>query len=200
MKTIRLLVISMAVSSALVAGPGCGEKDPINIIRGQKNEDVRTTFQLQMTETLKGETRYILHTVKAHMYEKRRKIIAESLTVWFYDKGKVSSVLTSDAGEVNQRSNDMLARGNVIVISEGSGSILQTDRLNWDSRKHKFYTDQPVRITRSTNVVTGIGLDADPNLEHTNIHSNIKVTIKDFSQSPTGTPVDAKQPPSLENP
>jgi LPS export ABC transporter protein LptC len=77
--------------------------------------------------------------------------------------------LTSREGTYNTRSGIMEARGNVVVISE-DGRKLETPQLRYDPGRNEISSDSAFVMTTPTDVVTGIGFTADPNLNTVRIH------------------------------
>ena len=67
--------------------------------------------------------------------EKEYILLDENVVVDFFDlQENHTSTLFSDKSEINEKSNDMLAIGNVIAKSD-SGITLFTERLQWDCRR-----------------------------------------------------------------
>lgn len=99
--------------------------------------------------------------------------ISEGLQADFFnDKGQHTSILTSQGGEVNDLDQDMIAYGNVIVVSD-SGTTLHSDTLKWDNERQKIISEIPVMITSGTDTLYGDTFISDPSLENyelTNSH------------------------------
>ncbi len=107
-------------------------------------------------------------------YNKKNKTyISEGLKVDFFNaEGLHTSVLTSEGGEVDDRKQDMIAYGNVIVVSD-SGMTLYTDTLMWDNKRQKIISEIPVTIISESDTLYGDSFISDPSLENyelTNSH------------------------------
>jgi len=86
---------------------------------------------------------------------KNQTFLKDSLHVDFYDHtGKHKSVLTSREGVVDNRTENLKAIGNVIVVSD-SGIVLETEELIWDNEKQKIISELPVKFTTETDTLTG---------------------------------------------
>jgi len=78
---------------------------------------------------------------------KQKTYLSDSIQIDFYNqKGQHNSVLYAHGGEVNDKIQDMIAYGNVVVISD-SGITLYTDTLKWDNKRQKIISDIPIMIT-----------------------------------------------------
>lgn len=92
-------------------------------------------------------------------------LLDENLQVDFFnEKGEHTSVLTSDGGKVFDIKQDMVAYGNVVVVSD-SGLTLSTDTLKWDNKEQKIYSDIPVIFTtQEKDTLYGDSFKSDPDL------------------------------------
>jgi len=144
----------------------------------------RTSFPEQaienftLTHTSQGEKQWELEADRAEIYEREGKTIVQRLKIKFYDRGKITSILTASEGELYSQSSDMEVRGNVVVTSEQEKATLRTESLKWDSKRDKIVTDDWVRQERNNTIVTGQGLESDPELEKVIIKKNVKVIYR----------------------
>ena len=105
----------------------------------------------------------------------------------FFDKfGNLQTTLTSDKGEYFQTSRDMLAYGNVVVVSV-EGDVLETDSLRYVNAEDRIVSDSRVKITRGRNVTTGVGLRCDHNLNSVEILKDVQAVIIDDETDDEGS-------------
>jgi len=126
----------------------------------------------------KGEKKnWVLRAERANSFDDSVKIY--NVTVQFYDsKGEYYSTLTSDSGVVYSINGNMSATSNVQVISKDS-TVLRTGYLDWNNKNRKIVTEDSVTITKKNSVITGLGMESDPNLEHIVIKKNFKAVSRD---------------------
>ncbi len=80
---------------------------------------------------------------------KQKTFLSDSIQIDFYNQqGQHNSVLYALGGEVNDKVQNMIAYGNVVVVSD-SGITLYTDTLRWDNKRQKIISDIPIIITTS---------------------------------------------------
>ena len=98
---------------------------------------------------------------------KQHILLDEIVKVDFFDKKQIHvAVLNSQRAEVDQKTNDMKAIGNVVAISD-SGITLHTDTLYWDAKNEKMSTEDSVMITTlEKDTLYGIGFESDSDLEN----------------------------------
>lgn len=98
--------------------------------------------------------------------EKKETTLKDSIHIDFYNQeGQHNSVLTADEGVVYNQINNMIAIGNVIVVSD-SGIVLETEELKWDNKRQKIISDVPVIFTTKTERLTGDSFISDPDLKN----------------------------------
>lgn len=103
--------------------------------------------------------------------KKNQTVMKDSIHVDFYNSsGKHYSVLTAREGIVNNVTNDLVATGNVVVVSD-SGIVLKTEELRWDQKLQKIISDQPVVFTTKTDTLIGDSFISDPDLKNYEIRN-----------------------------
>ena len=112
-------------------------------------------------------------------FSKRKVVLLENPIIEFFDnEGNIQTKLNSDAGEYSEENGDMLAYGNVIVRSV-EGDVLETDSLMWVNTEDKIVSNSFVKLTRGRDVITGYGLECEPDLNSVDIKRDVKATIVD---------------------
>lgn len=94
--------------------------------------------------------------VESPYYEMPKGVFVE-----FYKSGTslVESTLKADYGIRYEAKNLVEVRKNVVVVNS-IGEKLETEKLTWNEKTGKIYTDQFVKITRQQEVLFGEGLEA----------------------------------------
>lgn len=97
----------------------------------------------------------------------------EGVRMVFYRDGLKDAVLTSDRGEIDQETEATVARGNVVVVTE-DGKQLESEVLHWDPERSLIHTEEFVRFTEGDQVLTGYGLETDPDLTNVTILRDVQ--------------------------
>jgi LPS export ABC transporter protein LptC len=96
----------------------------------------------------------------------------------FYDEqGKQNSTLTAREGEMNQRSRDMVARGNVVMQTK-EGTRMSTEELRFLNQQQRIVSDRFVRVESPDGVLTGVGFESDPGLKHYEFKHKVQATVR----------------------
>ena len=128
--------------------------------------------------TDQGIIRAIVESGHLEKYnEKEFILLNNNVKVDFFDANENhTSVLTSRQAEVDQKSNDMKAFGNVVVVSD-SGITLYSETLSWKSKDEKLQTKEEIMITTpEADTLYGVGFESDSDLKNWKIINPSGVT------------------------
>jgi LPS export ABC transporter protein LptC len=131
-----------------------------------------------ITETDSGRTQWTLFAKHAATYQARDLVTARTLRIDFFDeKGQKSSELLAREGELYQRTRDMVARGNVVLLTT-EGWRMSTEEMHFLNSHRKITSDKLVRVEKEGTVLEGVGFESDPNLEHFEFQHQIRATVQ----------------------
>jgi LPS export ABC transporter protein LptC len=164
---------------ATLAG-GCGEQNgvPAPGSTGELPDQEVTDFVL--TETDEGTPVWTLYARHAATYRARNIVVARGVRVDFFDEqGARTSELTAHEGEINERTRDMIARGDV-VIQTTEGTRMTSQELRFLNRTQRIVSpvEQLVRVERGGDVLTGYGFESDPELEQFEFKRKVQATVR----------------------
>ena len=163
---------------ATLALAGCAGDDSAGLPPRAANLPSQEVTDFTLRESDTGRPEWILGAKYAATYSNRGLIVARDVSIDFYDSaGKKYSHLTAREGTVQQPSNDMEARGNVIVTTT-DGVRIATESLRFLNRQGKIVSDDFVRLERHGDVVTGIGFESDPSLDHFAIKKEVRAKVQ----------------------
>ena len=130
--------------------------------------------------TREGRKRAVIKSGHLAKYSDRQEVILdEKVDTDFFsiDEEHISNV-KSDKALVFQSTDNLLAVGNVVVISD-SGVTLFTDSLLWDSGGEKVTSNDTVMLTTESNdTLYGIGFESNVDLTHWKILKPWGVTAR----------------------
>mgnify|MGYP000275663123 CR=1 FL=1 len=86
--------------------------------------------------------------------------------VYLFRDGAPVGELHADSAQIDERSGMMSAYGNVQARSYENRTVLFSSELVWDRAQQRFFSMRPVRIESPTEVVEGVGFEADQALRH----------------------------------
>jgi len=171
----RPLALLLVATTALLGGcrgqsPGEGEDG--GVVPDQQIES------FTLTQTREGTPIWRLAAERALVFEDAGRIEMEELEAVFFERdGSVRSTLTAREGVLFERRNAMEASNDVVMTAE-DGTVLETEYLTWNERTGRVETDRFVRVTRGSDVMTGTGLTADPDLRNIKVLSDFEASIR----------------------
>ncbi len=149
--------------------------------------------------TRKGQLEAVVRYGHMRRYTGTKKaLFDQGVEVDFYQaSGERASRLTAEAGELNERNNNVIARGTVAVRSD-TGITLYTEKITFDPSENLIRSDHDVMVTTlDGDTLYGEGLVSDPRLHHIDLirprgraHKGVDI---EKATKPTATP----EPPDV---
>lgn len=137
--------------------------------------------------TDKGLQRAQLEADTAYFFEDNTRIELEPVhTTFFTATGAKDAVLTSQRGTYNSRTTNMIARKNVIVVSE-DGRRLTTPELIYNQQLNQISSDSAFVMTEPNRRLEGIGFRSDPNMKNIQILKGASGMARGISTEPAPT-------------
>jgi LPS export ABC transporter protein LptC len=175
--TVEVRNISLVALYVLIVGLLCSsctddnsqsQKDTI-----LKDEPSNTIWDFSMRMMDSNKTKSYITSRRARLYnDKQESYLDTNVVVEFMGSdGKRSAILTCDSAHIDNRTNNMWAKGNVVVVSDSSRTKVQTSLMLWDNTARKLYSDKYVRIQRPGELIEGgIGFESDEYLRNYRIY------------------------------
>ncbi|MFH1143542.1 MAG: LPS export ABC transporter periplasmic protein LptC [Candidatus Eisenbacteria bacterium] len=156
------------------------EPEPARVAEGTASDLVQAVEGMTLRESQEGKLRWVLNADTARVHEKDDLTILLGVQVDFYDaEGEsISSTLTAREGQVDARTRGLIARREVVVLSR-EGHRLETEELRWDPELGKVVSERFVRLTKGGSVLTGIGIETDPELRSYAIRSEVEGHLRE---------------------
>jgi LPS export ABC transporter protein LptC len=111
----------------------------------------------------------VLKAAWAEVYESRQQtLLGGGVRVEFRSRatGAVVSVLTADSAVIDDKTKNMTAIGNVVVVSDAPPRTVRTSLMMWDNARQKLHSTAFVSIVSPEEILQGYGFESDQNLEH----------------------------------
>lgn len=151
-------------------------------------------YGLKFSLTANGVDRAQLQADTAYFFEDNTRVELENVHTTFYTTmGAKDAVLTSRRGTHNNRTGNMVARKNVVVVSE-DGRRLTTQELIYSPQKNEISSDSAFVMTEPNRRLEGIGFRSDPNMRNIQILKNASGFAKGVSTQPEPTPAPPAPP------
>ena len=120
-----------------------------------------------ITLTSNGKKIALVHSGHMAQFGNNNLIIMDDkVEIDFFDSDENhTSHLTAESGEINEKSKNLKAMRNVIVVSD-SGETLYTEELLWNNKLQKIISEVDVMITVESDTLYGIGFESDAGLDN----------------------------------
>ena len=120
----------------------------------------------------------------AYFFDDNNRMELEGVHATFFTvTGARDAVLTSAHGTTNTRTNNMIARRNVVVVSE-DGRRLTTQELMYNQGRNEISSDSAFVMTEPNRRIEGIGFRSDPNMKNIQILKGASGVARGVSTEP----------------
>jgi LPS export ABC transporter protein LptC len=171
------MMVAAAVALWLAGACGREQGGGARGHEGELPEEIVSDFTTEETDS--GRIRWRLSAPEARRFAERKVFVMDEPRIQFFDEdGHLQTTLTSRSGEYLLDSHDMVAYGDVVVVSV-EGDVLETDSLRYVNQTDRIVSDSFVKLTRGNDVVTGYGLECDHELGSVDIKRDVKARIVD---------------------
>jgi len=163
---------------ALILVASCGGQDEDYNIGAREVAD-QVIHHFTTVESDSGVVKWRIEAPVARVYSGRDLLVTDNPVIYFFaEDGEVSSVVNADKGEINQKTRDLTAIGNVVVTST-EGYTLETESLVWLNSEGMIHTEDYVKFTKENDVVEGYGFRGYPELKEFDIIRDINGNLYD---------------------
>lgn len=170
--TIMILLGLMAACSQKTVSEGDQTKSADSVLRPD-SEVFGATIYLYDRDQRTTEIR----ADRIRRFEAIDSTMAYVLDIDFFDSlGEITSNLVGDSGVIREKSDRFQIYGRVVVVTRDSAR-LETDYLDWDPEVGKIRSDAYVEFTRGEDIMTGWGMEADPDLGRLKILRGVSGTV-----------------------
>jgi len=129
-------------------------------------------FKMEATEGAKKKWEF--EAKSAQVLEMKKKSYAQSVRIKYFQPDGKFSYLTGDRAILSTDTNFMEITGNV-ELTGADGVRMQTQKLFWDDKIKKLYTDAAVTIIRKNSTLSGVGFESDISMKNMIIKKGVKL-------------------------
>jgi LPS export ABC transporter protein LptC len=178
MKAVRLVVVGLALLSA------CGEDaTPVRTVEPPTGRPGLSTPDQVVEDgthmiTVEGVKKAEIQAERLLFYNGEGKVYGDTIQVRFFDDaGAPTSTLTAKSGELEQATQEMIAREDVFV--RGRDATIRTEELHYDPTSDRLTSEGRTEINQGGNVIRGEGVVSDTALRDIRITGGSAVLRSD---------------------
>lgn len=172
-------------TAVLILVAGCGEDaTPVRTVEPPTGRPGLPTPDQVVEDgthviTVEGVKKAEIVAERLIFYNGEGKVYGDTIQVRFFDDdtGAPTSTLTARSGELEQASQVMTARENVVV--RGQEATIRTEELHYDPESDLLTSEGPTEINQRGNVIRGQGVVSDTALRDIRITGGSAVLRSD---------------------
>ena len=194
----RLLALVLVV--ALCAACDTKKQPPVAAHSPLADSADQVMYGARFRLTDGGVARALLHADTAYFFDDNTRAELEKVnTTFFNSTGAKDAVLTSRRGTYNSRTRNMVARKDVLVVSE-DGRRLTTSELVYNEQRNEISSDSAFVMTEPNRQIAGVGFRSDPNMNNIQILKNASGFARGVTTQPTTAPTQSAPTPAQQPP
>ena len=183
----RALVVVTMFAIATTAACTTKKQPPVATHSPMADSADQVMYGARFNLTDMGLQRAQLEADTAYFFEDNTRIELEPVhTTFFTATGAKDAVLTAQRGTYNSRTTAMVARKNVVVVSE-DGRRLTTQELLYNQQRNEISSDSAFVMTEPNRRLEGIGFRSDPNMKNIQILKAASGMARGISTQPAPT-------------
>jgi LPS export ABC transporter protein LptC len=193
--------VSLAALCAVALACGSDKKQPPLATHSPLADSAdQVMYGAQFNLNDEGLSRGRMNADTAYFFDDNTRMEFENVnTTFFTVTGAKDAVLTSRRGSYNNRTGNMIARQNVIVVSE-DGRRLTTEELKYNQQTNQISSDSAFVMTEPGRRLAGVGFRSDPNMKNIQILKGASGEAKGVSTEPMVLPAPGNAPTVLPGP
>jgi len=163
----RFFSVSVSIAAGIISAMLTACKPDMQTISAYTYKDTLpdlVAHNIEYTRSDSGLVKVVLTAPLLHQYEGDEPYFEfpAGFKVLFYDSSmKASSVMTANYGIGYDYKKIMEAENNVVIINYEKNEELNTERLVWDQKLKRIFSDTIVKITTNEEILYGKGLESD---------------------------------------
>jgi LPS export ABC transporter protein LptC len=190
-------VRAAALLTATLLLAACNDKKALPTARGGSplaDSADQVMFGAWFNLTHQGLARARLNADTAYFFDDNTRVELENVRTTFYNAvGAQDAVLTSRWGTYNTRLGNMIARQNVVVVSQ-DGRRLTTSELIYNQPRNEIASDSAFVLTEPNRRLEGVGFRSDPNMNNIRILKGASGVARSIPTSPSPSPAAGSPP------
>lgn len=131
--------------------------------------------KVNQTATKDGVKQWSLTAANARYFQGEKKAVFTDLAVTFFLKEGKTALLEAKEGVLNTATNDMIARGSVVVSRDGYE--ITTEKLQYHHNQRIFLSTVTVTVKGDAMEISADGMTYNLDSNHTRMDGNVKGTF-----------------------
>lgn len=124
---------------------------------------------IDVTQTLNtgGVQAAVMQADTVYMYNDSSRADLRVVNVTMYDEaGRVRTTVVAESGEIHQVTEAMVARGNVVIVTDYGERRIETEELHYDPQLNRIWSDVPFVMTHEGSVTRGASFRSDTQFQN----------------------------------
>jgi LPS export ABC transporter protein LptC len=171
------IVMSTVMSCAVLAGCSQSQNPVAEGDLALPADQVMSDVQYDVRDL--GVLRARLFADTAYVFEDSSKVLMRPVRLTLFDQeGKKAAHLTALEGTMDTRTQAMVAKGHVVLVTEDGNRRIETEELHYDPRADMIWSDLKTTYTEGETKVVGDGFTSDGRMDDVRVKNGKAQNLK----------------------
>lgn len=157
--------------ATVVSLPACQPNKPEQIKELTNREELPSLTLKELTSTItdSGKVKYRFITPEMQQFDQRKEPTIEfpkGLHLYIFNQMEEIDAQIKCNEAIYYQDDDLWELRNDVEAVNTNAEIINTELLFWDANNKTIYSDQFIKITTDTEIITGHGFESDERLEN----------------------------------
>jgi LPS export ABC transporter protein LptC len=159
--------LTNALLALFLAAGACKSGTPVTATQAVLDSADQVLLGMSHYVTDAGILRARVRADTAYFFSNTQRAELRNVHVTFYDAaGNATSTLTSREGTDHWRTEDMEARGNVVVVRDKDGGTMRTEVMYYNRTRNEVSSDKSFVFDSPDRKIQGEGFTSDPEFKN----------------------------------
>lgn len=177
----------------VVSLPACQPNKPEEIKELTNREELPSLTLKELTSTItdSGKVKYRFITPEMQQFDQRKEPTIEfpkGLHLYIFNDLEEIDAQIKCKEAIYYQNDDLWELRNDVEAVNTNAEIINTELLFWDAENKTIYSDQFIKITTETEIITGHGFESDERMENYKIKNISGILQVEEAQLDSGQP------------
>lgn len=164
------VICSILLAALFALGCTGDEAGPVAGERYVEMKADQVLFDVEHYLTTEGVRRALLRADTMYLYRDSAEVGVRQVHLDLFNRrGRKTAVVTAERGRLDTRTESMVARGNVVVVTTEGDRRIETEVLHFSPRRNLIWSDTATTFYKPGSIIHGTGFTSDPGLNNVEI-------------------------------
>ena len=157
-------MVGLALVVAALAAGACQEETATTLISEEllEMEADQVMFDVLTNISVEGVREANVEADTAYLWRDSSSVSLRQVRLTLFDEaGRERALVTSESGLLDERTQKMIARGNVVLVVDDGVRRIESAEIHYEPQQNRIWSDSATVMTEGNRVVEGSAFESD---------------------------------------